>query len=172
MSCLLAFYFFSIPKFLGVKMAYSKEREAIWSEFMLRDREYYKTRAKLSLIKRGIKNPTPLQMEFEILLQRNKNLNKDDFLGDLSDHELVCTLLTAHGCEAKIIGQILKVKEDSVHKFRAQVTKKLNATNIPNSIFRATQAGILNLKNVDFLLFPDKKNLLVNSIPNAETILT
>ncbi len=173
MQCLPAFYFFIIPKFQGVQMAYSKEREAIWSDVLTREKDHYQSRARLSLIKRGIKNPSPLQLRLEIFFHSHKNLNNDAFLGDLSDHELGCILLTAWGWEAKEMGNVLGIKEDSVHKFRARVSQKLNAKNIPNTVYRASQAGILAVDNIDFLLYLKKENSIqkINKTHEIENIL-
>lgn len=169
MSCLQAFHFLIIPKFQGVQMAYSKEREAIWSDVLTRDKDHYQSRARLSLIKRGIKNPSPLQLRLEILFHSHQNLNNDAFLGDLSDHELGSMLLTSWGWEAKQIGYVFGIKEDSIHKFRAQASRKLNGTNIPNTVYRASQAGILAVDNIDFLLFLKKENLIQRSNKTYET---
>lgn len=167
-----AFYFFLTPKCQGAQMAYSKEREAIWSDVLTREKDHYKTRALLSLIKRGIKNPSTLQLRLEILFHSHKNLDNDAFLGDLSEQELSCILLTAWGWEAKETGNVLGIKEDSVHKFRARVSQKLNAKNVPNTVYRASQAGILSVTNIDFLFNLKMKNSSINTACKAETILT
>lgn len=153
-------------------MAYSKEREAIWSDVLTRDKDHHKSRAQLSLIKRGIKNPSQLQLQLEILFHSHKNLDNDAFLGDLSDHELGCVLLTSWGWEAKRIGNFFGIKEDSVHKFRARASQKVNGTNLPNTVFRASQAGILSISNIDFLLNIKKKNSTNNTVYGSEPILT
>jgi DNA-binding NarL/FixJ family response regulator len=155
-------------------MAYSKEREAIWSDFLTREKDHYETRAQLSLIKRGIKNPSSLHLRLEILFHLHKNLDSDSFLGDLSDHELGCILLTAWGLEAKEIGYVLGIKEDSIHKFRARVSRKLNTKNIPNTVYRASQAGILSVNNIDFLLCLKKENSIqrINQTYETKNTLT
>jgi hypothetical protein len=174
MQCLPAFYLFITLKFQGVQMAYSKEREAIWSDVLTREKDHYQSRAQLSLIKRGIKKPSPLQLKLEILFHSHKNLDNDAFLGNLSNHELGCILLTAWGWEAKEIGYVFGIKEDSIHKFRARVSQKLNAKNIPNTVYRASQAGILSVNNIDFLLYLNKENSFqrINKTHQTETILT
>jgi DNA-binding CsgD family transcriptional regulator len=144
-------------------MAYSKEREAIWHTNLTREKDYYEVRAELSLIKKGIRNPSPLQLRLETLLLLHKNLSSDVFLGDLSEQELSCILLAAWGVEIKGTAKILKIKEDSVHKFHARVSQKLNAKNVPHSVYKASQAGILTVDNIDFLLHP--KNKKIPTIP-------
>jgi DNA-binding NarL/FixJ family response regulator len=140
-------------------MAYSKEREAIWRTALTRERDHYVARAELSLIKRGVRNPSSLQLRLEILFHLNKNLDNDAFLGELSEQELSCILLAAWGIEAKETAKILEIKEDSVHKVRTRVSQKLNALNVPHTVYKASQAGILTLDNIDFLLHPKNKKI-------------
>lgn len=140
-------------------MAYSKDREAIWHETLSQEEIYFSNLAKLSLIKKGINYPTELQIRLEKLFILHNSIRKQNFLGELSKQELISLVLTAWGVEVRGIAKIIEVKEDSVHKFRARVTRKLNAKNISNAIHRANLAGLLAFDNIDFLLqFPKKKN--------------
>ncbi len=151
-------------------MAYSKEREAVWHLMLSQQENLFNTNAKLSLIKKGIYQPTPLQLRIESLFLSHKALNKENFLGDLSEQELICLLLTSWGTEVKEIGKILNSKEDSIHKFRARIAQKLNAKNVPNAVFRAHLAGLLTFDNVDFIFHPKKKKIstLQTTIGNKE----
>lgn len=143
-------------------MAYSKEREAVWHETLSQKEIYYRNLAKLSLIKKGINYPTELHIQLEKLFILHNSIRKQNFLGDLSKQELICLVLTAWGVEVREIAKVIEVKEDSVHKFRARVTQKLNAKSIPNAVHRANLAGLLTFDNIDFILQPKQKTNLIS----------
>lgn len=151
-----------------------RTKDAIWNKAFAREDDYYNTLLEISLISKKIKNPSVLQLQLEKLFIEHiypKNLM---FLVDFSELELGCLILAAWGYEIGETAEILEVKDDSVNKFRAKIANKLQAKNITQSVYKASQAGILKLNNIDFLLNPKKENSFpkMNKTNEPENILT
>ena len=139
-------------------MAFNKKtRETTWHQAILREADYYEAKAELSLFKKGIKYPSPLELRLEVLLLSHKYINDSVFSGDLSEQELNCLVLAAWGIEIEETAKLLAIKEDSVNKIRANIFQKLNAKNITHSVFKANTAGILTFDNVTLLHRSKKK---------------
>lgn len=140
-------------------MAISRRiRDAAWHQANVRREDYFKALAELSLANKNIKNPNFFQLKIESLFLSHQFLRNSIFFTDISPQELSCLILTSWGFEVEEIAEVLEIKEDSAIKIRAKISQKLNAKNITHAVYKATQAGILNLKNIDFLLYPNKKN--------------
>ncbi|WP_218813573.1 helix-turn-helix transcriptional regulator [Rickettsiella endosymbiont of Dermanyssus gallinae] len=143
-------------------MAYSEKRELAWSRTLLHEDYYNNERTKLSLIKRGINHPSSLQFRLEKLFLLHQNLKGYVFLGDLSEQEVCCLLLAAWGVGIKECANILKIKEDTVHKIRTRACQKLNAIDIPNAVFKASEVGIFMVDSIDFIIeLRNKKTQLI-----------
>lgn len=156
-------------------MAISKRiRDAAWHQVNVRQEDYFRALAELSLANKNIKNPNFFQLRIEALFLSHRFLTNCTSFTEISPQELSCLILTSWGFEVEEIAEVLEVKEDSTIKIRAKISQKLNAKNIPHAVYKASQAGILNLNNVDFLLHPKKKNSLnkLNKIHEPENILT
>lgn len=158
-------------------MAYSKDRVTAWHRTLLQKDNFHVEKAKLSLIKRGITKPSALQIRLEILFLSHRNLEKSDFLGEVSEQELICLLFAAWGIDVKETAEILEIKEDSVHKVRHIIFEKLDAKNLPNAVFKANKSGIMNIDSIDFIAqFQNKKtkknlylqkNIEIEEVENA-----
>lgn len=134
-----------------------REKDAVWNNVFVREGDYYNSLAELSLLNKDIRNPSFLQLRIETLFLAHKHPKSSIFLTKFSEQELSCLLLAAWGFEIGETAEILGLKEDSINKCRANISKKLGTRNIPNSVFIATQAGILTFDNVDFILQPKNK---------------
>ncbi len=132
-------------------------KDAIWNKAFAREDDYYNSLLEISLINKEIKNPSVLQLQLERLFIEHKYPKNSMFLIDFSELELGCLILAAWGYEIGETAEILEIKDDSVNKFRAKIASKFQAKNITHSVSKAYQAGVLNLKNIDFLLYPKKK---------------
>lgn len=79
-------------------MAFKKStRESAWYKALVRQDDFNNALAKLSLIKKGIKNPTSLQLRIEALFLSHKSIDDTIFLSELSGQEFKCLLLAAWG---------------------------------------------------------------------------
>lgn len=155
-------------------MAISKRiRDAAWHQVNVREEDYYRALAELSLANKNIKNPNFFQLRIEALFLSHRFLRNSTFFTEVSPQELNCLILTSWGFEVEEIAEVLEVKEDSAIKIRAKISQKLNAKNIPHAVYKASQSGILNLNNVDFLLHPKKKifSKKINKTLNLEESL-
>ena len=146
-------------------------KDAIWNKAFAREDDYYNSLLEISLINKEIKTPSVLQLQLERLFIEHKYPKNSMFLIDFSELELGCLLLAAWGYEIGETAEILEIKDDSVNKFRAKIASKFQAKNITHSVYKAYLAGVLNLKSIDFLLYP-KKNSSINKAFQTETILT
>ncbi|WP_218813605.1 helix-turn-helix transcriptional regulator [Rickettsiella endosymbiont of Dermanyssus gallinae] len=117
-----------------------------------RQEDYYSSVAEVSLLAKGINNPSPEQLRIETLFQTNKAPRNTTYIVTLSEREISCLLLAAWGVDIKETASLLNVTEDKVNKCRAEIADKFNAKNIYNAIFIAQQAGFLTIDNVDFIL--------------------
>lgn len=143
-------------------MAISRRiRDTAWHQVNVREEDYYKALAELSLANKNIKNPNFFQLRIETFFLSHKFLRNSIFFTDISQQELSCLILTSWGFEVEEIAEILEIKEDSVIKIRAKISLKLNARNVPHAVYKASQAGILKIDNVDFLLHPKNKETLI-----------
>ena len=61
------------------------------------------------MIKKGINEPNASQLRLETLFLAHKNLKEAVFLGDISEKQLICLLLSAWGVEVKEIAKMLEV---------------------------------------------------------------
>lgn len=147
--------------------------DAAWHQANVREKDYFRALAEVSLANKNIKNPNSFQLRIESLFLSHRFLRNSTFFTEISPQELSCLILTSWGFEVEEIAEVLEVKEDSTVKIRAKITQKLNAKNIPHAVCKASQAGILNLNNVDFLLHPKKKNSFqrINKTHEIENIL-
>ena len=146
-------------------MAVSRRiRDAAHYQTLVREDDYFRALAELSLANKGIKNPTDLQIKLEMLFLAHKYPRNSIFLADISKQETNCLLLTSWGLEVNEIAEILELQPDSVLKVRARISQKLNAKNIPNAVYKANHAGILRFDNADFILQREK-----NKTPTLQT---
>lgn len=146
-------------------MAFKKStRESAWHQALVREDDFNNALAKLSLIKKGIKNPTSLQLRIETLFLSHKSIDDTIFLSELSGQEFNCLLLAAWGLEIEETAKLLGIREDSVNKNRSSISQKLITKNITHSVYKANQAGILTVDNVDFLLQPKEKKKITIGI--------
>lgn len=150
-------------------MAISRRiRDAAWHQANVREKDYFIALAEVSLANKNIKNPNFFQLRIEALFLSHRFLRNSTFFPEISSQELNCLILTSWGFEVEEIAEVLEIKEDSIIKIRAKITQKLNAKNIPHAVCKASQAGILTVDNVDFLLHPkEKKNASIEI--NKET---
>lgn len=157
--------------FVGVGMAFNKKtRETTWHQVILREEDYYKALAELSLFKKGIKHPSPLQIQLETLFLSHEYINSSTFSGDLSRQEINCLFLAAHGVEIEETASFLNIKEDSVNKIRSNIFQKLNAKNITHSVFKSNKAGILTFDKVTILNQVKKKKISVQANTKSKEV--
>ena len=124
---------------------------------LVREDDYFRSLAELSLTNKGIKKPTDLQLKIEMLFLAHKHPRYSIFLTNISGQEINSLLLASWGLEVEEIAEILLLQPDSVLKTRGKILQKLNARNITHAAIKANQAGILTFDNVDFLLRPKSK---------------
>ena len=139
-------------------MAVSRRtRDAAHYQAIVREDDFYKALAQLSLANRGIKNPNALQLKLEVLVLTHYQPRPSVFFAGISEQEKNYLFLAACGLEIEETAELLEVHPDSVAKARCRIFQKLHAKNMTHAVVKATQAGLLNFANADLLIHKLRK---------------
>ncbi len=115
--------------------------DVAWHQTNVREKDYFRALAEVSIANKNIKNPNFFQLRIEALFLSHRFIRNSTFFLKFH-HKISCLILTSWGFEAEEIDEVLEVKEDSTIKMRAKISRKLNAKNIPHVVYKASQARI------------------------------
>lgn len=96
----------------------------------------------------GNENPTQKQVDLmEMLIAKVSVEQKLSFDQRLSGKEKNCLLLAAAGKNTEETAKLLKLKQNTVKKYRLYIMRKLKCNNIAHAVFEGIRYGYLEPKS-------------------------
>jgi DNA-binding CsgD family transcriptional regulator len=107
--------------------------------------QYYNYLAIRLLEFMGNDSPTQEQINIieEVIASSNASRINLTFSSKLNDKEIACLYWAAQGKSSAQTAKIMRMSKSSVELYRKNIKKKLNCTNITQSVFEALKQGYL-----------------------------